>query len=82
MMNGSGMMAGGMWIGMLLVGLVIILVIFAFFKLLNSRIDGDSAKHQNEGDFSLIILNERLAKGEIQVEEYNHLRGIILKSDK
>ncbi|MBM7578520.1 SHOCT domain-containing protein [Jeotgalibacillus terrae] len=82
MMNGSGMMAGGMWIGMLLVGLVVILVIFVFFRLLNSRIDRDSAKHQNEGDFSLIILNERLAKGEIQVEEYNHLKGRILESEK
>lgn len=76
---GYDMMDGGrFWLFILWVIVVIIviaLVIWFILKLVKSN----SVKSQVTYDKSLTILNERLAKGEITIEEYAQLKNVISK---
>lgn len=59
------------WIGLFI--LAIYLVIYF--------IDGDNKK-ENDPDLSMQILKERLAKGEIEVSEYEKLKLIIEENEE
>lgn len=77
---GYDMMGGGwFWLIFILwiigVFIVIALVVWFIVKLVKSN----SVKSQVDNDKSLTILNERLAKGEITMEEYTKLKNIIAK---
>lgn len=77
---GYDMMGGGwFWLMFILwiigVFIVIALVVWFIVKLVKSN----SVKSQVDNDKSLTILNERLAKGEITMEEYTKLKNIIAK---
>ncbi|KAF0092552.1 MAG: hypothetical protein FD141_736 [Fusobacteria bacterium] len=77
---GYDMMGGGWsWLIFILwiigVFIVIALVVWFIVKLVKSN----SVKSQFDNDKSLTILNERLAKGEITMEEYTKFKNIIAK---
>jgi len=77
---GYDMMGGGwFWLMFILwiigVFIVIALVVWFIVKFVKSN----SVKSQFDNDKSLTILNERLAKGEITMEEYTKLKNIIAK---
>ncbi|MBO8161228.1 MAG: SHOCT domain-containing protein [Thermosipho sp. (in: Bacteria)] len=71
------------WIGAL-IGLAVmiffIVLVYKLFKYLFSGINSTNNSYGNSTKTSLEILNERLAKGEITVEEYEKMKKILLKS--
>ncbi|SFP97381.1 SHOCT domain-containing protein [Salibacterium halotolerans] len=70
MMNGTGMMGSGFCV---FLGILIILAIIAVVVWMR-RGTGTNHSSQSSSSHSLEILKERLAKGEISEEEYDHLK--------
>jgi putative membrane protein len=66
---GYGMGSGFGWIFMILFWVVVILLIFAFVKLLSKR-----SPNETTGKSAEEILKERYAKGEISKEEYEQIK--------
>lgn len=76
-MYGDGYMHGfgGMWFGPLLMwGLPLLLLFLVGWWLLNTRSDSGGPRRRNE---ARAVLDERLARGEIDEEEYRRLRGAL-----
>ena len=69
---GNNIMGG--WFGMLIPLIIIVIVIFAIYKLLQNN----NTKNIEPKNNSLDILNERFARGEINEEEYNTKKNILL----
>lgn len=72
--DGFGCMWGGEWLMMLFPVIITILVIVLIVKL----VQGKKPTVMDE-DFSIKILKERLAKGEIDEEEYNRKMELLKK---
>ena len=73
---GNGMMGGGF--GMMIIPVIIIgIVLFIVYKPLQHNIKDIGTK-----DNSLDILNERFARGEINEDEYNHKKDLLLNHKK
>lgn len=77
MMNGfpfyrmNGLLGAWSWLGMLMCIAIIVLIVIGVVALLSRS----SKKMQNEGsNASLEILKARLARGEINQEEYEKIR--------
>lgn len=76
-MYGDGYMHGfgGMWLGPLLMwGLPLLLLFLIVWWLVTSRSDGGGSRRRNEARG---VLDQRLARGEIDEEEYRRLRSVI-----
>ncbi|KAF0091147.1 MAG: hypothetical protein FD141_936 [Fusobacteria bacterium] len=77
--NGSGMMDGWFLVIFIIiaivVALIIALVIFTIIKLVKTN----DKKNISNNNNALSILNERLAKGEINIEEYTKLKNTLIK---
>jgi putative membrane protein len=71
---GNNMM-GGVF-GMIIPIIIIAIVVFAIYKLLQNN----NTKNIGTRDNSLDILNERLARGEINEEEYNSKKNALLNN--
>ena len=71
---GNNMMGG--WSGMMIIFIILIgIAIYLFFsKNQNNNIHDEGAR-----DNSLNILNERFARGEINEDEYNQRKNVLLK---
>jgi len=77
MRYGNSMMAG--WFGMMIIPVIIIvIVVFIVYKLLQKNNINDIGERDN----SLEILNERFARGEINEDEYNHKKELLLNNKK
>jgi len=72
--DGFGCMWGGAWFMMLFPVIITVLVIVLIVKL----VQGKKPVVMDE-DFSIRILKERLAKGEIDEEEYNKKMELLKK---
>nr|MBK5236749.1 SHOCT domain-containing protein [Clostridium sp.] len=66
---------GGIF-GMIIPIIIIAIVVFAIYKLLQNK----NVKDIGAGDNSLNILNERFARGEINEEEYNRKKSALLSN--
>ena len=76
-MMGYGYNMMGGWSGMMIIPIILIaVVIFVMYK------QGLNNKFKDIGtrDNALDILNERFARGEINEEEYNNKKNILLKN--
>ncbi|MFT5873771.1 MAG: putative membrane protein [Clostridium sp.] len=71
---GNNMM-GGVF-GMIIPIIIIAIVVFAIYKLLQNK----NIKDIGTRDNSLDILNERFARGEINEEEYNSKKNALLNN--
>ena len=72
--NGYNMMGG--WFGMIIIPIILILVVI---YLVSNQGQNNNVKYVGTKDNSLDILNERFARGEIDEEEYNNKKNILLK---
>ena len=71
------MMGGGF--GMMIIAVTIIAIaIVMVFKLMGNNNTKDTGMRDN----SLDILNEKLASGEINEDEYNHKKELLLNNKK
>ena len=74
MENGYNMIGG--WFGMMIIFLILIgVIVYVVFK----QNQNNNGKDIGTRDNSLNILNERLARGDINVDEYNQKKDKILK---
>lgn len=77
MMNGFGY---GMGWWMLINWIIIaVVLVFALYGLITLLKRSDSDFTANNRNVALDIIKERLARGEIQIEEYHQLREELLK---
>lgn len=72
---GPGMGGWGGWFPMLFWLLILGGIAFLAFKRLSPPFR--NGNHNADRDDSLAILKTRLAKGEISLEEYNTLKGVL-----
>jgi putative membrane protein len=68
-------MMGGVF-GMVIPIIIIAIVVFAIYKLLQNK----NNKNTGTRDNSLDIINERFARGEINEEEYNSKKNALLNN--
>ena len=74
---GYNMMGG--WIGMMIVPIIVItIIIFIVYKISNNN----NFKELGGKDKSLDILDERLARGEINEDEYNDRKKFLTNHKK
>ncbi|MGH4140305.1 SHOCT domain-containing protein [Clostridium sp.] len=71
---GNNMMGGSF--GMIIPIIIIVIVAFSIYKLLQNK----NIKDIGTRDSSLDILNERFARGEINEEEYNSKKNALLNN--
>jgi len=77
MMYGNNIMGG--WYGMMIIPIIIIgIVVFLVYKPLKNN----NIKDIGASDNSLDILNERFARGDINDDEYNHKKELLLNNKK
>ena len=70
---GSNMMGG--WSGLMIIFIIFIgIVIFLIYRRGQNNVNDVGSR-----DSSLNILNERFARGEINEEEYNQRKNVLLK---
>jgi len=77
MRYGNSMMGGGFGMMIFLIIIIGIVVFIVYKPLQNNNIKDIRAR-----DNSLEILNERFARGEINEDEYNHKKDLILNNKK
>jgi len=74
---GNSMMGG--WFGMMIIFLIIVgIVVFIVYKPLQNN----NIKDIGDRDTSIDILNEKFARGEINEDEYNHKKNLLLNYKK
>ena len=74
---GNSIMRG--WFGMMIIPIIIIgIVVFMVYKPLQDNNSKDIGARDN----SINILNERFARGEINEDEYNHKKDLLLNYKK
>lgn len=72
----SGYHGGGMLLMMVFGLLILLAIVFIIFKLLKQN---SSPNFSKQNSSALNILDERLAKGEINEEEYNKVKAMLKK---
>lgn len=80
MMHGSGNMLTMLFMGTLWIGLIVFGIYLTIYFIRGGDTNKEKEKevdHKQRQDQSLTILNERLAKGEIDEAEYARLKSII-----
>lgn len=77
MMNMMDMMNGAMWMMMLFWILIIGLVIYGLFLFISKALKRNDAT--SEEDSALRILKERFARGDIDEEEYERKKEVLLR---
>lgn len=80
--HGYNMMYGFGGVFMLVPIILTIIIVYAIFKLSGRHYTGFSNNSENSTDKALSILKERLAKGEINEEEYITKKNILTDKDK
>ena len=73
--------AGLMWAGMIAFWGLLIWLVYALFTGANRRADHPGNDQEHRGSDALRILDERLARGEIDTEEYRRLRDVLAPGD-
>jgi len=74
--NGNGYSMMGGWVGMIIIPIILIgIVIFVVAR----KGQNNNVKEIGTRDTSPDILSERFARGEINEDEYNYKRDILLK---
>lgn len=71
---GLGLFGGG-WYGMIFMLLIAALLIFIVYKLFNNQ----ALRARTGTENSLEVLNERFARGEIDEEEYQRKKSLLIK---
>jgi putative membrane protein len=69
--------AGLMWFAMITFWALLIWAIYTLITGVTRRTDQQGGSEQNRGGEARRILDERLARGEIDAEEYRRLAGIL-----
>lgn len=69
--------AGLMWIAMIAFWALLIWAVYALVSGLNRRPGQEAPDQQGQTGDAVRILDERLARGEIDVEEYRRLRDVL-----
>lgn len=79
--NVNGMMDGWLWLVIfwIVVIAVVIGIIVFLIVMVTRNSHGKNLNGQSGQDRSLQLLNERLAKGEITLEEYNSIKEALTK---
>ena len=78
--NGGGWawwQAGLMWAGMIAFWGLLIWLVYALFTGATRRADHSRDDEEHRGGDAARILDERLARGEIDTEEYRRLREVL-----
>ena len=78
--NGGGWVwwqAGLMWVAMIAFWGLLIWAVYALFTNATRRADHSGDDQGHRGSDALRILDERLARGEIDTEEYRRLREVL-----
>jgi len=78
--NGGGWVwwqAGLMWVGMIAFWGLLIWLAYALFTGASRRVGQPGNDQEHRGSDALRILDERLARGEIDTEEYGRLREVL-----
>jgi putative membrane protein len=78
--NGAGWVwwqAGLMWAGMIAFWGLLIWLVYALFTGANRRAGHPGNDQEHRGSDALRILDQRLARGEIDTEEYRRLREVL-----
>ena len=70
MMNGMG----GMWFGWLFWLVIIGLIIWGVFAVINSSRNRSQGQHFPQGNDAMDILKKRFARGEISKEEFERMK--------
>jgi putative membrane protein len=70
-----------MWVGMIAFWALLIWAIYALITSATRRSGAEGRDGEHDGDPSRRILDERLARGEIDTEEYRRLRDVLASGD-
>jgi len=79
--GGAWWQAGLMWAGMIAFWGLLIWLVYALFTGATRRAGHPGDDQEHRGSDALRILDERLARGEIDTAEYQRLRDLIGSSD-
>lgn len=77
--DGSCMFDGGFLIFFILIAIVVALIIALIVYIIVKQVKANNRNTRSNNDNALNILNERLAKGEIDIEEYTKLKNALIK---
>lgn len=80
MMWGYGLGAAGMWVPGMLITLLMLAGIIVLIVLVARSSGGQPTSGPNGPDVAGRILDERLARGEITIEQYQELRSTLHQS--
>jgi putative membrane protein len=69
--------AGLMWVGMIAFWGLLIWAIYALVTSVTRRPGPGPREREQHGDYARRILSERLARGEIDTDEYRQLRDVL-----
>jgi putative membrane protein len=78
--DGYGMMGVGLWMMCIFWSIFWIILIGIAVYIFNKRFKNSNARNLDESDKSFEILNERLARGEIEEEEYTKIKNVLINS--
>lgn len=70
-----------MWVGMIAFWGLLIWAIYALVTSANRRPGAETPGEEQRGDDAQRILDQRLARGEIDTDEYRRLRGALASGD-
>jgi putative membrane protein len=70
-----------MWVGMIAFWGLLIWAVYALITNLTRRPGQGPSAGGHRGDNARRILDERLARGEIDIDEYRHLRDVLSRSE-
>src|SRR5262245_53643453 len=70
-----------MWVGMIVFWDLLIWAVYALVTSATRRPGGEAADREHGGDDAQRILDERLARGAIDVDEYRRLRDVLASGD-
>ena len=70
-----------MWIGTILFWALLIWAVYALITSATRRPGAEPPDDERSGDPARRILDERLARGEIDTDEYRRLRDVLASSD-
>jgi putative membrane protein len=73
--------AGLMWVGMILFWGLLIWAVYALVTSATRRRGSDTPGEEHRGDDARRILDQRLARGEIDTDEYRRLRDALASGE-
>lgn len=77
--DGSGMFDGWFWVVFVIIAIVVALSISLIIFTIIKQVKTNDKNNTSFNDNAISILNERLAKGEINIEEYTQLKNTLIK---